>query len=428
MNAAEAITQILVAEGVRVATGLTGGSVGYVADALGTEPQIKLCYARQERVAVDICDGYARVSGKPAVIFADGGAGVANAMGGIVNSYGDSIPLIFLAGAYNRLRVPRRARKELSIPDVFGSVSKWAASIVDPSQIEEVLRRAFVLLRSGRPGPVVLEIPNELQLMEAPSITYRPVEERFRSGGDPQAIESAVRALADAERPYVYVGAGVLFDEATQELVELADLLTLPVATTLNGKSAFPENHPLSLGIGGFSRATYSTLHATRFAQDADVVLTVGCGFKENATEAPMPTGVRHIQVDIDAFELHKETRADVAILGNAKLVLRQMLDAARALLPASRLQPRTETLDRIERARQQWLAFSEPLLTSDEDPINPFRVTWEVTQLVDPDQAIVLHDAGSVRGSTCQHYIATTPRSFIGFGVESAMGWSLGA
>jgi thiamine pyrophosphate-dependent acetolactate synthase large subunit-like protein len=202
----------------------------------------------------------------------------------------------------------------------------------------------------------------------------------------------------------------------------------LPVASTLNGKSGFPENHPLALGKGGVTRATYATLQATRFAQEADLILSVGCSLQRHAFLDPIPDGVPLIQVDVNAAELSKEAPADVAILGDAKLVLRQMIDAARSLLPASRLQPRADVRERIKRLREEWLEFSMPLLTSDEVPINPFRVTWELSQLVDPNQTIVLHDAGSVRGSTCQHYVATAPHSFVGFGVQSAMGWTLGA
>jgi acetolactate synthase I/II/III large subunit len=428
MNAAQAISRILISEGIRVGAGIGGQSVERLANVLVTEPELNLCYARQERVAIDICDGYARVSGKPAISFADHGPGAANAMAGIVNSYGDSIPVLFFAGVNRRFEVPRRGQKELAIHDVFKSVTNWTATILDPSQIEDVLRRAFVALRAPRPGPVVIGIPYDLCTMEAPEFRYRPAPGRIRSAGDPQAVESAVRALANAKRPYVCVGAGVLFAGATQEMVQLAELLSLPVASTLNGKSGFPENHPLALGKGGVTRATYATLQATRFAQEADLILSVGCSLQRHAFLDPIPDGVPLIQVDVNAAELSKEAPADVAILGDAKLVLRQMIDAARSLLPASRLQPRADVRERIKRLREEWLEFSMPLLTSDEVPINPFRVTWELSQLVDPNQTIVLHDAGSVRGSTCQHYVATVPHSFVGFGVQSAMGWTLGA
>jgi len=428
MNVAQAIADILVTEGVRVAAGITGSSVGAVADALAEAEEIKLCYTHSERVAVDIADGYARITGQPGVIFTDHGPGVANTMAGILNSYGDSVPVLFLAGGNNRFEVPGRTQKELAIQDVFRPVTKWTGAIHDPSQTEDVLRRAFVALRTGRSGPVVIETHRDVWPMPAPPVDYRPLPRRFRSAADPQDVEHAIRALAAAERPYVYAGAGVLFAEATPELIELAELLTLPVSVSLNGKSAFPDNHPLSLGIGGVSRATYATLHAARFAEEADLILAIGCGFKGHVLRSPIRPGVTLIQVEVDPYELHKEVRADQVLLGDAKLVLRQMLEAARALLPAGRLLPRPAVIDRIAAARKEWMAASRPLLTSTERPINPFRVTWELTQLLDPDQAIVLHDAGSVRGAVCQHYLATVPHSFIGYGVQSAMGWTIGA
>lgn len=428
MNVAETVVQSLVSEGVTLAVGIYGESIGRVVVGLANTPKIKLCYTRQERVAIDIADGYARVSGNPAVVFADAGPAVANAMGGIVNSFGDSTPLLFLAGQIGRFEGARRAMKDLPMHDVFGSVTKLTAALADPSQLNHVVRQAFVSLRTGRPGPVVLELPQDVLAMEAPEMAYRPVLAPVRAAGDPHSVAAAVRLLAAAERPYVYVGAGILFSSASDELVELAELLSLPVATTLNGKSAFPEDHPLALGIGGFSRATYGTLQATRRAQQADIVLTIGCTFKAHTTKAPMPEGITHIQVDTDPSEMHKEVLADIAILGDAKLVLRQMIEAARALLPSDRLRARPEVAARIEQDRRQWLSILKPLMTSPEKPIHPFRVTWELSQLLDPAQSIVLHDAGSVRGSTCQPYIATKPRSFIGFGGQSAMGWSLGA
>jgi thiamine pyrophosphate-dependent acetolactate synthase large subunit-like protein len=226
----------------------------------------------------------------------------------------------------------------------------------------------------------------------------------------------------------VYAGAGVLFARATDELVELAELLSLPVATTLNGKSAFPESHPLSLGIGGFPRALYGAQHATEFAKRADLVLTLGAGFKEHAAKGEFPGAFTHIQVDVDPYESHKMRRADIAIVGDAKLVLRQMIEAAQAILPASRLEPRPEGCEEIARGRAAWDELCRPLVTSNERPINPFRVTAEINQLTDSRDTIVLHDAGSTRGSTCQHIESSTPRSFVGQGTQSAMGWSLGA
>ena len=430
MNVAQAICEALVKEGVRIAAGITGQSIGHLADALSLEPGVALFYTRQERAAIDICDGYARVTGVPGVVFTDAGPAAANAMGGLVNSWGDSTPLLFIAGHNDRYDTLRRQVKEIPFTELFAPVCKWTAVIEDASQVDGIMRRAFMQLRTGRSGPVVIGMPYDLSSMPIGNWNYQPVSAQpaVRSGADPASVRAAVDMIASAKRPYVYVGAGVLASNASADLVELAELLTLPVATTLNGKSAFPENHRLSLGIGGFARAVYSSLPATVLADSADVVLTIGAGFKKFATVAPMPKATRHIQVDIDGAELNKETLADLALMGDAKLVIRQMIDAAKAQLPKARLAPVPSRQSELDELGRRWKEVSAPLLSDDAMPINPFRVTAELVKLTDPDSTIVLHDAGSVRGTTCQHYVATKPRGFLGFGVQSAMGWSLGA
>jgi acetolactate synthase-1/2/3 large subunit len=430
MKVAHAISRALVSEGVTLAAGIAGQSIWQVLDAMADSEEISLMYARQERVAFDICDGFARASGRPAVVFTDAGPAAANLMGGIVNSWADSVPVLFIAGHNDRTKTASKFTKELPFVDVFGPVSKWAAVIDDPSKVGEILRRAFMHLRTGRPGPVALGMPLDVSKMEVGNFEYTPVSlrPRVRAGADPAAVEAAVDLIAKAERPYVYVGAGVLFSEATAELVHLAEMLTLPVATTLNGKSAFPEDHRLSLGIGGFGRATYGSLPATKLAESADVILTIGCGFKQHATIARPGERTKHIQVDVDAGEINRDHLADVAMLGDAKVVLGQLVAAARARVDASRLAPVERRIEEINALKAEWTKVCKPLLYSEDAPINPFRVTREFAEIVDPAETIVLHDAGTVRGTTSQHYIAPLPRSFLGFGVASAMGWSLGA
>lgn len=430
MKVAEAISHALVSEGVRLAAGITGQSIGHVADAMADKQTVKIIYARQERVAFDICDGFARASGKPAIVFTDAGPAAANAMGGLVNSWGDSVPVLFIAGHNNRTDMPTGDSKEIPFRALFGPVCKWLAVIEEPHQVAPILRRAFMHLTTGRPGPVVVGMPYDVSSKDAGNFEYNPLSSRprVRSGGDPDAIAEAADMLANAARPYVYAGAGVLFSEATPQLVALSQLLTLPVATTLNGKSAFPENHPLSLGIGGFARALYGSLPATILGESADVILTIGCGFKKHATQGPRPANSRHIQIDVDAGEINKHHLADIAILGDAQIVLAQLIEAVRTRVAAARLQPVAQRLEQVAQLHKCWQAVSAPLLHSEESPINPFRVTHELMRVLEPKNVIVLHDAGSVRGSTSQHYVATNPRGFLGFGVQSAMGWSIGA
>jgi acetolactate synthase-1/2/3 large subunit len=428
LNVAERIAEILLAEGVDVAAGIAGDTVDHLSTAFYKAPRMNVYCVRQERVAADLCDGYARVSGKPAAMFADRGPGVANAMAGILNSYGDSTPMLFFAGLSPRFEVPNRGYKELAIHEVFAPVTRWTATIVDPSQINDVMRRAFTHLRTGRPGPVVIGIPEDLSEMEAPAEPYRKAPDKIRNAGDPSLIQKAVEMLAGAKRPYVLAGGGVLLAEASEELRELAELLTLPIATTLNGKSAFPENHPLSLGLGGITRATYSTPQAVRFSREADVVLSIGASYQVHSFKDPFPPDVKLIQIDADAYEISKKIPGDVCVLGDARLVLRQMIEAARALLPAGRLQPREGVAGQIAALREDWLAGVHAARTSGETPIHPYRIFWELSKLVDPANSIVLHDSGSIRGAASLYYDAVTPRSFLGFGVQSAMGWSIGA
>ena len=430
MNVAQAISKALRLEGVRLAAGITGQSIGHVADAFAEEEGASVFYVRQERAAFDICDGFARACGQPGVVFTDAGPAAANAMGGLVNSMGDSIPVLFFAGHNDRFEVPSGQTKELPFLDLFGPVSKWCAIINDPSQVAEIMRRAFMHLRTGRGGPVVIGMPFDVSSMDIGDFQYEPVSSkpRVRAGGDPDQVRAAIEMIAAAERPYVSVGGGVLASEASAELVELAELLTLPVATTLNGKSAFPEDHPLSLGIGGFARAAYGSLPASVLADSADVIVTIGCGFKRHATRKAPPRAAKHIQIDADANEIHRRHVADIAILGDAKVVLGQLLRAARSRVGMSRLAPLASRLTEVRELKERWAQVSKPLLESNEAPLNPFRVTAELNRLTDPKRTIVLHDAGSVRGSTSQHYIATKPHGFLGFGVQSAMGWTIGA
>ncbi len=430
MKVAEAIAQALVAEGVRLAAGITGQSIGHVADALAEKDSVQVVYVRQERVGIDIADGFARASGAPAVVFADAGPAAANAMGGLVNSWGDSVPILFIAGHNDKRELPSGDSKEIPFGELFRPFSKWCAVIERPDQVIPIMRRAFMHLTSGRPGPVVIGMPYDVSSMEMEHFHYVPVSarRRVRAGGDPAAIKEAVDLLASAQRPYVYVGAGLLYSGAAEELLGLAELLTLPVATTLNGKSAFPEDHALALGVGGFAQAAYGSLPASRLAGDADVIMTIGCGFKRHATQKAPSTGSKHIQIDVDAGELNKHHVADVAILGDARVTILQMTEAARRRLPRERLEPIKERIARIAALQAEWLTLSQPFTHSDESPVNPFRVTRELDLLLGGRNSILLHDAGSVRGSTCQHYIAREPRAFIGFGVQSAMGWSIGA
>jgi len=429
MNVAEQLANICRIEGVRLIAGVMGGSATQLVRALDGIPGRTAVYCRQERVAVDACDGFARVTGEPGVVFTDAGPGAANAMAGIVNSWGDGVPVLFFAPIQDRFEVfAQRFTKELPVVDVFGPVSRWATKLVDPSQVEYVMRHAFGVLRGARTGPVVIGLPRDLAKLPATPYEHVPVPRGRRAAADPAMIRAAIDRIGRAQRPYLYVGAGARTSRATNALVQLAELLSLPVATTLNAKGVMPETHPLSLGIGGWGRATYSTLQAESATAEADLVIVIGCGFKRDAVKGPSPEHLSMIQVDVDPDALNDRFAADLSIVGDARTVIEQLIAAARAELPADRLLPRPEVAATIVARRAEWLAACEAHLASEAVPIDPFRVTREFSTLVDHDRTIVLHDAGGTRGYVAQHYDATVPDGFIGYGVQSAMGWALGA
>lgn len=429
MNLAQALVHAFTQEGIRLCCGMGGNSTRAMADAAYSHPDLRILYTRNERSAVDAADGYARIAGKPALIFTDAGPAAANCMCGIVNAHGDSTPMIFIAPSHNSLTNQHRAYKEMPLQAVYTPVTKWTGRIYDERELDQVVRKIFTLLRSGRTSPIVVEVPGDLAGKEIGDYHYEPLApQKLRTGADPVSLEAAARMLIEAKRPLLYAGHGVLLSEASPELLELAELLTVPVAITLAGKSCFPDDHPLCVGLGGWPRGLYATPHATRRTKEADVIMTIGCSFQLEASYEQFPVPFKMIQIDVDAAEMNKKRSADIPLLGDAKVILRQLVETIKAMLPKARLAPKQDIITAIAGEQKAWMEQSMPVLTSQDNPINPFRVTWEFSKLVDARQTIVTHDSGSSRGTLSQHYSAPTPRSFVAFGVQSGMGWTLGA
>jgi acetolactate synthase-1/2/3 large subunit len=293
-----------------------------------------------------------------------------------------------------------------------------------PDQVSEVMRRAFNLLKNGRPGPVMVEIPADvagIEVNDAVIAGYRPVI-TTRSGGNARDVEAALRVLLSARQPLILAGQGVLNAEATSDLVEVAELLAIPVMTTLEGKSAFPEDHPLALGVGSGSMPR-TVFH---FLKDADVVLGVGTSFTKHGMATNIPAGKTIIHATNDERDLNKNYYTEHPILGDARLVLRQFLEAARDALGKGKRRESTAA-NEIKRIRAEWLAEWTPKLTSQEVPITPYRVMWDFIQTIDARDAIVTHDSGSPREQLVPFYRATAPRSYMGWGKSHALGTGLG-
>ena len=436
MNGADLLAECLQKQGVKLVTGFSGRTVLPLLKAF--EASGIRCYqTRHEQGAGFMADGYSRVSNLPGVVLVQRGPGVTNCVTAIANAQIDSVPLLVLIGQGEMEMFGKGALQELDHLAFLPYFTKWSFRVPTVSRIPEVIRRAFTLLNSGKPGPVALELP--MNLMERPlegeSEEYAPVAPRIRVLGDPRKIAEAVELLETAKFPLIYAGAGVLRSEATQELLQLVESLGLPVMTSLGGKSAFPETHELSLGIGGFPRATYGTKQAHHMLAQSDCVFALGTSFKEHGTRyfLPMPTQTKLIHVDIAEDELGKNYPPCIGILGDLKRVLSQMCEISRGRLEKDSLRScvnerRQRLVNDIRRKRDEWLSEWGDHLHSRTVPIDPYRITTELMNVLDPRGYIILHDAGLVRAYICHHFISQRPGSFVGFGGFSAMGYSIPA
>ena len=421
MKVVDAIAEILTREGVEFLSTYPTTPIIDAAAAVGIRPV--LC--RQERVGVGIADGFTRTTnGRRTGVFAmQYGPGAENAFPGVATAYSDSVPVLILPLGHQRDRA--QVFPLFSSARTYASVTKSVETLNQPDQVSEVMRRAFTLLRMGRPGPVMVEIPADVALEEVSeaALAYRAVKATCPSG-NPRDVEAAARALVQAKRPMIVAGQGVLYAEASADLVELAELLDAPVMTTLEGKSAFPEDHPLSLGTGGggvMSGPVFQLL------PKADVLFGIGTSFTRHGMATNLPPGGNVIiHATNDERDLGKNYAVDHPILGDAKLVLRQFVDAVKDLTRAGK--PRDGAArNEVENARDAWLAEWRPKLTSDEVPITPYRVIHDFMQTIDARDAIVTHDSGSPRNQLVPFYRATAPRSYMGWGKSHALGTGLG-
>lgn len=420
MRAADAVVEILKREGVTTLFCFPTTSVIETAVAGGLRPII----CRQERVGVDMADGYARVTnGRPPGVFAmQYGPGAENAFPGIATTFSDSVPVLFLPLGHARDQA--QVFPMFHSSRTYASVTKQVEQVIVPEQVPAAMRRAFSALKNGRPGPVMVELPRDVLDLDIGSdvLEHRPVRPA-RSSPAAHDVEEAARLLVDATCPVILAGQGVLYAEASDELVRLAELLQSPVMTTVDGKSAFPEDHALALGSGGNG----FTGHGAHFLYSkADLILGIGTGLNRHPlTTPPLPTSVRIIHATNDTRDLHKSYPTEVALLGDAKLTLAALVDAVEDRL-GGRLLNRSPA-EEIAAKREAWLAKWHAKLTSAEAPITPYRVIHEFMRAVDPAGAIVTHDSGSPREQLLPFYRATRPRGYLGWGKSHQLGTGLG-
>ena len=419
MRVVDAIAEILKREGVKYFPSYPTAVMIEAAAQVGIRPII----CRQERVGVGIADGYSRVSnGNPVGVFAmQQGPGAENAFSGVATAYSDSTPILVLPQGYQRERAG--ILPHFNSVRGYEPVSKSAESITTPEMVPQVMRRAFSALKMGRHAPAVVEIPQDVASAEVDesAFVYQPLKVALPAA-NPRDVDEVARVLVEARDPVIHAGQGVLYAEASEELVQLAELLQAPVSTTLVGKSAFPEDHPLALGTGG-NTMPGPVVH---FLRKADVIFGVGTSFTPYMT-TPMPPGKTLIQATNDPRDIHKDYEISYPLVGDAKLVLGQLIEAVKDRLGSQVRGGDGAVAQEIESVRNEWLSEWMPKLTSGETPITPYRVIWELMQNVDPADAIVTHDAGSPRDQMIPFYKATAPRSYLGWGKSHGLGTGLG-
>jgi acetolactate synthase-1/2/3 large subunit len=285
------------------------------------------------------------------------------------------------------------------------------------------MRRAVTQVKNGRPRPVLVEVPVDIfQEDVAEPISYKPAL-RTRTAPDPTAVAEVARVLVEAERPVIYAGQGVHYARAWTELRELAELLEAPVTTSLQGKSAFPENHPLSLGSGG--RSISKQLH--HFLTNADVIFGVGCSFTTTNYGVPMPKGKVIIQSTLDAADLAKDIPVEYALIGDAGLTLEALVAAIKERLGGRPRGRRAAVTQQIAALKAEWLQQWMPRLTSSGTPLSPYRVIWDLMNTVDLANTIITHDAGSPRDQLSPFWETTAPMTYIGWGKTTQLGTGLG-
>ena len=431
MRGAEAVVKALELEGVRYITGFSGGGLAPLWGPLRQSAAIRPFAARHERLGVEIADGYARATGEVGVAMTGTGPGATNCLTAIAGCYADNIPVLLLMGQHPLRNLGQEWQQEVSA-SIFDGLCKWRGTFTRVQDIPQVMRRAFTALRSGSPGPVVLEMPQDVLTADADEsvLAYTPVGTPGKAGPADADVQRAADLLVNARYPILNAGGGAMTAGAADEVMELAELLSMPVATTIMGKGIFPEQHPLSLGGGVYPRSRYASGAALHINRKADVVLAVGNSFRQpNGTDGrPIPAGVSIIHINADPADLNKTYQVDLPILADAKLALRAIIDAVRERVGPDAGGVKPAIADEIRQCHEKHNAEWQSRFNDPATPTNGYRVVHELYQLIDPDRTIALHDAGGSRGYMVPFWPTTRPRNFVAMGGMAAMGWSVGA
>ncbi len=420
---AEILVKALQAEGVKQIWGYPGGAVLYIYDALYKQDTIQHVLVRHEQAAVHAADGFARATGEVGVALVTSGPGVTNAVTGIATAYMDSIPMVIVTGQVPTAAIGLDAFQECDTVGITRPIVKHNFLVKDVAELAMTMKKAFHIARSGRPGPVVVDIPKDVSFKRTPYTGY-PEQVEMRSynpvrKGHGGQIRKALQLLLSAKRPYIYTGGGVLMADAVPELRELVDLLGYPVTNTLMGLGAFPASDKRFLGMLGM----HGTIEANNTMQNCDVLLAVGARFDDRVIGNPKHFAQNErkiIHVDVDPSSISKRVKVDIPIVGDCKDVLRELIN----MIKESSQRADPKDLDAWWTTIEGWrarncLAYDD----KNQDVIKPQKVIqtlWEMTKDAD---AYVTSDVGQHQMWAAQYYGFDKPRRWINSGGLGTMG-----
>jgi acetolactate synthase-1/2/3 large subunit len=420
MTGAQAIIEALKRENVTHLFGISGGAVLPLYDAL-YDADLRNILAHHEQCAGHMADGYARASGRPGVCLTTSGPGATNLVTGIANAYMDSSPVIALTGQVPRHAIGTDGFQEADIVGIATPITKFVTQIKQVQDIPRTLRHAFYIATSGRPGPVLVDIPKDIQIISGNMKFVKQVNlPGYKPRDDPHPIQvkRAAEMLLQAKTPMILAGGGVIISEASRDLQQLAELIMMPVATTFMGKGSYPETHPLSLGVVGM----HGTVEANRLILEADVLLTVGARFSDRTTgrvDGFCPDA-KIIHIDIDSAEIGKNVVVDLPIVADAGKALRALYEILVSRIVKNEDSP---WLKRIQQVRDYVRADTQ----TEHRSLTPPKLIKQLRELL-PIHSIVTTEVGQNQMWAALHYQALAPRTFISSGGLGTMGFGFPA
>jgi acetolactate synthase-1/2/3 large subunit len=415
IKGAELIIRILLEKGVDTVFGYPGGAVLNIYDELyKASDRIKHYTTCHEQGASHAADAYARVTGKVGVVLATSGPGATNLVTGIANAYLDSSPIVAITGNVACPAIGKDSFQEVDITGVTMPISKHNYIVKDVNRLASVLREAFEIAASGRPGPVLVDIPKDVQQAEC---EYEPAEDavepqQYRNGKE--AFAQAVKLISECKRPFIYTGGGTVSSNASKELLALAEKIDSPIGSSMMGLSAVSHDHPRFLGMTGM----HGKLAASRVLSEADLLIAIGTRFSDRATgnKVEYIKGKKVIHIDIDPSEISKNIPAFVSLIGDVKSVLKKLVNE---LPPCDRKDWHQE----VENIRNS----SDRRLEKPKDELNPQTLIQAVNRHA-PKDSVVCTDVGQHQMWTAQYYEFSKPRSFVTSGGLGTMGFGMGA